>query len=77
MWNRIGQTIGSGINPHIDGQHGPCAECEVEHNEINLKTISGMRNAGCDLAEVAICVINDYDGLHRLVKAVSVWMEVI
>jgi hypothetical protein len=36
-----------------------------------------MREAGCNLAEAALNVIKEYDGLHRLALAVSEWSKVI
>jgi hypothetical protein len=36
-----------------------------------------MRDAGCDLAEAAMRVINDYDGVHRLAKAVARWADAV
>jgi len=36
-----------------------------------------MRKAGNNLAEAAIRVIRDYDGVHRLAVAVSEWTMVI
>lgn len=36
-----------------------------------------MRLAGGNLAEAAIRVIHDYDGLHRLSLAVAAWAEAI
>ena len=36
-----------------------------------------MRMAGCDLATAALRVVRDYDGVHRLALAVSVWMQVL
>lgn len=36
-----------------------------------------MRQAGCKLAEAAIQVVREYDGLHRLMLAVAEWSMVI
>ena len=36
-----------------------------------------MREAGCKLAEAAIRVSREYDGIHRLMVAVSEWSKVI
>jgi hypothetical protein len=36
-----------------------------------------MRDAGCALAEAAMRVVRDYDGVHRLAAAVAHWMEVL
>lgn len=38
---------------------------------------SAMRLAGCDLAEAALRVIRDYDGLHRLALAVAGWANAL
>jgi hypothetical protein len=36
-----------------------------------------MRDAGCALAEAALRVIREYDGLHRLSLAVAKWAEAV
>ena len=36
-----------------------------------------MRRAGHDLAEAAVRVVRDYDGLHRLSLAVAAWMTAV
>ena len=36
-----------------------------------------MRQAGCKLAEAALRVIREYDGLHRLALAVTEWSRVV
>jgi len=36
-----------------------------------------LRKAGCDLAEAAIRVTKEYDGVHRLMLAVSDWARAI
>lgn len=36
-----------------------------------------MRAAGCKLAEAAIRVAREYDGIHRLLLAVSEWTQAI
>jgi len=36
-----------------------------------------MRNAGNELAIASLRVINDYDGIHRLAQAVSIWASVV
>lgn len=36
-----------------------------------------MRIAGCKLAEAALHVIYEYDGLHRLSIAVAAWAEAV
>jgi len=36
-----------------------------------------MRDAGCELVTAAIFVAKEYDGIHRLMLAVSKWCEVI
>lgn len=36
-----------------------------------------MRVAGCKLAEAALRVIREYDGLHRLSMAVAEWSKAV
>lgn len=36
-----------------------------------------MREAGCKLAEAALRVVREYDGVHRLALAVAEWSSVV
>jgi hypothetical protein len=36
-----------------------------------------LRRAGCKLAEAAIYVAREHDGIHRLMLAVSEWTKVV
>lgn len=36
-----------------------------------------LRKAGCELSEAAMYTIKEYDGLHRLALAVSVWAKAV
>jgi len=45
--------------------------------EMMARDQAKMRKAGGQLAEAAIRVIHDYDGLHRLSLAVAAWAECI
>ena len=36
-----------------------------------------LRNAGCKLAEAALKVATEYDGVHRLMLATSEWARAI
>ena len=36
-----------------------------------------LRNAGCKLAEAALKVATEYDGVHRLLLAVSEWAKTV
>jgi hypothetical protein len=36
-----------------------------------------LRRAGCELAEAALHVAREYDGIHRLMLAVSEWTKVV
>ncbi len=36
-----------------------------------------LRRAGCKLAEAALHVAREYDGVHRLMLAVSEWAKVL
>lgn len=36
-----------------------------------------MRAAGCELAAAAMCVVGEYDGLHRLALAVAGWASAV
>lgn len=51
----------------------------VEDDMVSMlsKTNTEMRQAGCELAEAAMRVIRNHDGLHRLSLAVSKWATVI
>ena len=43
-----------------------------------LKTDAGnYRDAGCELAQAALHVIQNYDGLHRLSLAVAKWAKTV
>ena len=52
---------------------------EVEQNFIELLNTenSKLKIAGCEMAEAAIRIIKDYDGVHRLSLAVSNWFKVM
>ncbi len=49
----------------------------MENTKQLIEDNGKMRHAGCELAEAALKVIKDYDGVHRLSLAVSKWCEVI
>lgn len=53
------------------------ADPEVGAVEMMSRDNARMRLAGGRLAEAAIRVIHDYDGLHRLSLAVAAWSEAI
>ena len=36
-----------------------------------------LRNAGCKLAEAALMVATEYDGVHRLLLATSEWAKAV
>lgn len=36
-----------------------------------------LKKAGCKLANAALHVVSEYDGLHRLMLAVSEWSKVL
>jgi len=36
-----------------------------------------LRNAGCKLAEAALRVATEYDGVHRLMLATSEWAKAV
>ena len=50
---------------------------EDEIIDMTKRDTGKMREAGCDLAIAAIRVAKDYDGIHRLMLAVSRWCEII
>jgi len=52
-------------------------EDEPSPLEMLAKDNSSLREAGCDLAEAALRVIRDYDGIHRLAQAASQWMKAL
>lgn len=45
--------------------------------EFLAKDNNAMRKAGCALAEAAMYVVGNYDGLHRLSLAVAEWSKTI
>jgi hypothetical protein len=52
-------------------------DAEAEINRMLVADNARMRKAGCNLAEAAIRVIRDYDGIHRLSLAVSEWAKAV
>lgn len=46
-------------------------------NEMLIEDNKKMREAGMELAEAALRVAKTYDGVHRLLLAVSKWSEVV
>jgi hypothetical protein len=38
---------------------------------------SALRRAGCEMAEAALYVAREYDGVHRLMLAVSNWSKTL
>lgn len=50
---------------------------DAELNAMLTRDNKRMRAAGCRLAQAAMQVIEEYDGLHRLSLAVAEWSEAI
>ncbi len=42
-----------------------------------VKENQALRKAGCKMAEAAIHVAREYDGVHRLMLAVSEWTKAL
>ena len=45
--------------------------------EMLIKDNKRLRNAGCKLAEAALRVATEYDGVHRLMLATSEWTKAV
>jgi len=50
-------------------------ECELSLIEMLTEDNKRLRNAGCKLAEAALRVAIEYDGVHRLMLATSDWAK--
>jgi len=50
---------------------------QEEFNRFLLRDNTAMRKAGGKLATAALHVVHEYDGLHRLMLAVSEWSQVV
>lgn len=51
--------------------------CSPSVEEYLAKENGELRRAGCKLAEAALHVAREYDGVHRLMLAVSEWAKVL
>lgn len=45
----------------------------MDYTEFLVEENRKLRTAGCKLAEAALYVAREYDGVHRLLLAVSEW----
>ena len=60
-----------------------CTQCaqvstiEAQRLTMVLDDNTRMRTAGCKLAEAALRVAREYDGVHRLLLAVSEWSTAV
>ena len=50
---------------------------EVEMIDMLAKDNKAMKTAGCKLAEAALRVVHECDGVHRLMLATSEWSRVM
>jgi hypothetical protein len=50
---------------------------ELTVDEFIARDLNAYRKAGCRLAEAAMFVIREYDGLHRLSLAVAEWAKTV
>lgn len=57
--------------------HSPASAVGDIPDKMLLRDHKRMRAAGCNLAEAAIHVIREYDGLHRLSLAVAEWSTAV
>ena len=53
------------------------AETEAPTEEFLAAENRELRIAGCKLAEAALQVVREYDGVHRLMLAVSEWAQAV
>ena len=51
--------------------------CSPSVEEFLATENRGLRIAGCKLAEAALRVAREYDGVHRLMLAVSEWAKAV
>ena len=49
----------------------------ISLEEMLISDNKKLREAGCELAESALRVINTYDGIHRLSMSVAKWCKTI
>ena len=50
---------------------------ELDLIEMLVTDNKRLRNAGCKLAEAALRVATEYDGVHRLMIATSEWAKAV
>jgi hypothetical protein len=50
---------------------------ETEAQDMLIADNCRMREAGCKLAEAAMRVVREYDGVHRLASAVAEWSQAV
>ena len=50
---------------------------EIDLIQMLIDNNKRLRNAGCKLSEAAFKVATEYDGVHRLMLAVSEWAKAI
>src|SRR5690606_9512549 len=78
--NMLLKANGDGKSERIGSLSDPvCSEeaSEIALTEMLIEDNRAMREAGCELAEAAIRVVQEYDGCHRLMMAVSKWATAI
>ena len=68
--------------PNLTGQHPPrlgggsvAPDCSPE--QYLASENNALRKAGCKLAEAALYVAREYDGVHRLMLAVAEWAKAV
>jgi hypothetical protein len=55
----------------------PAPTCSPSVEEFLSENNRQLRKAGCKLAEAALHVAREYDGVHRLMLAVSEWATAV
>jgi hypothetical protein len=60
-----------------EGGTSPAATCSPSVEEFLAEENRQLRKAGCKLAEAALHVAREYDGVHRLMLAVSEWATAV
>ena len=69
------QTNPTGQHPPRLGGGSVAPDCSPE--QYLASENNALRKAGCKLAEAALYVAREYDGVHRLMLAVAEWAKAV
>jgi len=72
---KCGKKMGDDLCPRCDGPGA--SPCSPSVEEFLAKENQQLRKAGCKLAEAALHVAREYDGVHRLMLSVSEWATAV